>query len=207
MDREWLKDYIRDNHTDVSEHLLRFHDIAVGMNAHKVLEIGVRSGESTRAFLTAMLQTGGHLVSVDIEPTTYKPPEEALGHWTFVQGDSATVPIPHDSYDIVFIDGDHSFEATIKDLERVTSLLKQHGAIFLHDVLPIPGFGALEAVVRVMICQTTEPWFFSIIQENCGMGVLFRKHGQWVENVWKGYHHKNHDYRSTRDAFSPEQGS
>src|SRR5262249_16963201 len=111
------------NWSDIQDHLPRLHDAARGY----VLEIGVRSGVSTSALLAGVEEHGGHLFSLDINDCR---PFEGHPQWTFLQGNSLLMESPYPNYEVVFIDGDHSYEGALLDLF-------QHGSkgktVFVHD--------------------------------------------------------------------------
>lgn len=41
-----------------------------------------------------------------------------------------------ESFDLIFLDGLHTYEQTIKDIDNSLRIIKEHGAIFVHDCLP-----------------------------------------------------------------------
>lgn len=96
------------------------------------MEIGVREGISTSAILAGIEENGGHLWSFDINDCRVFD-----GHpdWTFMQADtiadSAKVraAIPSD-IQMLFVDGDHSYEGALSDLENFGPLARR---IFVHD--------------------------------------------------------------------------
>lgn len=109
--------------TDVHEHLPRLRAAARG----NVLEIGVRFGSSTAALLAGVEENGGHVWSVDIEDCSHL----FSGHpqWTFSQGNSRTMGRPKE-LDLLFIDGDHSYEGCLSDLKTFGPAAK---VIMVHD--------------------------------------------------------------------------
>ena len=44
--------------------------------------------------------------------------------------------INKDNFDIIFLDGLHTYEQTIKDIDNSLKFLKENGVIFVHDCLP-----------------------------------------------------------------------
>lgn len=42
-----------------------------------------------------------------------------------------------ETFDVIFIDADHSFESVKKDFESSLKILNKHGLIFLHDTDPV----------------------------------------------------------------------
>ena len=51
-----------------------------------------------------------------------------------VRGNSADVQLPTEGpFGLVFVDGDHSYEATLRDIERFAPLVRDGGVLLLHD--------------------------------------------------------------------------
>jgi cephalosporin hydroxylase len=117
--------------SDVVEHMGRFHDTVVDTNAQVVVELGVRSGNSTAAFLAAVAETGGHLWSVDIHLPEVPIEFHECGRWTFVLGDDLAVAsqVP-DAIDVLFIDSTHHYQHTLAELDLYGS---RATTILLHD--------------------------------------------------------------------------
>lgn len=114
--------------SDIVEHLPFLYGIGLG---HTVIELGVRSGNSTSAFLAA----GAELWSVDIDRPRV-PDEWHTTGWTFIQGDDCSpevlAQLPAE-VDVVFIDTSHSYEHTLRELNTYAPRVKHRGLIVLHD--------------------------------------------------------------------------
>lgn len=117
-----------DKNLDTHEHLPFLKSIAKG----KVMEIGVHCGVSTTALLAGVEKHGGHLWSVDVHPACryvwYGHPR-----WTFFcpwSGDAVTPELP---LDILFIDGDHSYQSVIGDLGKWVPEVRPGGLVLCHD--------------------------------------------------------------------------
>lgn len=111
-------------HTDIQAHLPRLKAAARG----NVLEIGVRYGASTSALLSGLEENGGHLWSIDVNDCSL-----FSGHplWTFIQGDSKSIdPRIPAKLDLLFIDGDHSYEGCLSDLKLYGPRAE---VVMLHD--------------------------------------------------------------------------
>lgn len=121
--------------SDIYEHLptlvalVEKHRAGPGL----VIELGTRTGVSTVAFLHALAGSGGHLWSVDLDP----PPD--LGkqkHWTFIQGDDCSPEVfaqmPR-MVDVVFVDTDHDYAHTLRELELYRWLVRPGGIMLFHD--------------------------------------------------------------------------
>jgi hypothetical protein len=130
----------RQKWSDIQDHLPRLYAAAKG----HCLEIGVRSGMSTSALLAGIEEKGGHLWSIDVEDCRVFD-----GHpqWTFLQGNSLLreieTALPDIQFEVVFIDGDHSYEGALIDLFL-------HGArgkkVFVHDT-DAPDYPGVRAAV------------------------------------------------------------
>lgn len=115
---------------DLRDHLPTLY--AFGKGA-RVIELGVRSGNSTSAFLAAQEVAGGQLWSVDIEPA-YVPAEWLETGWTFIQGDDlAVVDQLPDDVDVVFIDTVHTYTHTLAELMVYSDKVRPGGVIVCHD--------------------------------------------------------------------------
>jgi predicted O-methyltransferase YrrM len=101
----------------------------------RVLELGVRWGNSTSAFLLAAERTGGHVWSVDTMMPEVPEHWADSGLWTFICGDDLAVPVPDGGFDVVFIDTSHSYAHTLAELRRFVPLVRDRGTVLLHDTL------------------------------------------------------------------------
>ncbi len=132
--------------SDIYEHLPTFVSAVNDLNATRVIELGVRYGVSTIAWLYA-LEGKGHLWAVDCSFPVPAPgsvinnldPQGPLGvrtHWNFILGDfhsQGVLDLLPTEVDILFIDGNHVFEETLAELETYAPRVRQGGRIYLHD--------------------------------------------------------------------------
>jgi hypothetical protein len=135
--------------------------LAVATRAKMILEVGRHRGFSTLAFASALkfnemgwdehahnkqrpdidyakheARTPGHLFSIDIAAN---PAAEALiekhgltKYVHYINHDSKQCK-PTDVYDIMLIDGDHTFEGCTADMQNFIPFLKPGGYFILHD--------------------------------------------------------------------------
>jgi Methyltransferase domain len=89
----------------------------------RVLEIGSKDGGT----LWLWRQLAPEVVSIDIEPV----PFEGEGV-TLIQGDSHEVSLRGPSFDLIFIDGDHTYEGAKQDFQDFSPLAP---IIVLHDIV------------------------------------------------------------------------
>jgi predicted O-methyltransferase YrrM len=118
---------------DMKDFLPTLRSLAKG----QILEIGIRDGASTSAFLLGLEEKGGHLTSVDIQ--------DCSGLWTHPQWrvicqDSKACVFPDSSFDMALIDGDHSEASFQQDLENSLRWVRPGGLILCHDITPLPNF-------------------------------------------------------------------
>lgn len=126
--------------TDIRDHLEYFVETCVELDAKHVIELGVRNGNSTVAWLYGLDQTEGHLWSVDPDGRAVGtiPPER----WTFVFGldtDQTVIDQLPNQVDVVFIDTTHYYQHTLYELELYVPRVRPGGRVLLHDTeLEIP---------------------------------------------------------------------
>jgi len=116
-----------------------------------ILEIGVCRGSSTRILLKGInerIQEGlgsGHLWSIDKDDRENVVKNLELKKiWTFMLGYSSLMPekpnypvsrVEWDKkIDILFIDGDHSYNGVKADYQRYEPFVKDGGLILMHDI-------------------------------------------------------------------------
>ncbi len=109
-------------------------------SSQAILEIGVRGGVSTSAFLWGLRARAGHLWSIDLNPDCARLYAGDLA-WTFVCADSRdilrTLPELPAAVDLLFIDGGHEYETVHADLGNYAPLVREGGWILLHDLYPV----------------------------------------------------------------------
>lgn len=121
------------NWSDIVDHLPRLFEESQFPNV-SVLELGVRSGNSTAAFLAAAEKNNGHVWSSDI----FRPdvPDEWFEspYWTFVEGDDLQVgDLLPAIVDVLFIDTSHAYRQTLAELNMYAKRVRAGGVIILHD--------------------------------------------------------------------------
>lgn len=180
--------------SDINEHLPAFgHFVAeVGQDfrgrapdAHfgacKVIELGVRHGVSTIAWLHALSSVeGGHLWSVDRSFPGDDAPIRQVNvqpdRWTFVLGDDLgkhTLEALPDLVDIVFIDTAHTLAHTYRELCTYGLRVRPGGVILLHDTLENAvetGYPVRTAIDRFVSLHSLPPWTHR--PWNNGLGII-----------------------------------
>lgn len=133
--------------SDIYEHLPTFVQACEELDAKKVIELGVRYGVSTIAWLYGM-EDRGHVWSVDCSFPVAAPgsdvnlldsqgPLGVVPWWSFVLGydnwDAVLNMLPAKDVDIVFIDTQHTYKQTLLELELYFPRVRPGGRIYLHD--------------------------------------------------------------------------
>lgn len=170
--------------SDIQVQMPLLHGTARGYPGVKVLELGVRAGYSTVAFLAAAQEAGGHVWSCDVSP-----PEgsgacwEASGLWTFLLGDDLTVT-PEESPgvplrpDVLFIDTSHTCAHTLAELRRFVPLVAEGGVVLMHDTLLTwdrPEYQVAKALD--VFCGETGLAWAEISEPPYGLGMIERPNG------------------------------
>ena len=142
--------------SDVQYCMPRMHDAARSYPEVKVLELGVREGYSTSAFLAAAESAAGHVWSVDIDEPRVPAHWSASGLWTFTRADDLTLTWPAGMFDVLFIDTSHSYEHTLAELCRFVPVVRPGGTVFLHDT--IWGDRGVAGALHVFCAETGLSW-------------------------------------------------
>jgi len=104
------------------------------------LEIGVGTkAQSTRTILSALQENeNGKLISIDDSNGDRGINGGISQYWQLIVGDSHSErvfnQVKDKKFDILFIDGDHSYEGVKKDFEMYAPLVKDRGLILMHDI-------------------------------------------------------------------------
>jgi predicted O-methyltransferase YrrM len=158
-----------------------------GFSPHNVLEIGVAGATF---FLLSRLATGKK-VAIDVRDLRSKIHTFMFGHeWLYFQGDSQSEKMLEDvrayceTFDIIFIDGDHRYEGVKRDFENYRTLLSERGVILFHDVDPdhaLKAEGRLEVGrfwaelnegTKTMLCCTRSNGRLRFLDQTCHFGGI-----------------------------------
>jgi predicted O-methyltransferase YrrM len=129
--------------------LVRLHELARSPGIQSVLEVGMANGTSSVVFCDALADEGGHLTSID--PYQSVTPPQGYGsagihrvhelgfgsmHRLLDEPDYLALPRLVEEgtvFDMIFIDGYHSFDYTMVDLFFSDLLLRPGGILAFHD--------------------------------------------------------------------------
>ena len=177
--------------SDIQDHLWELYTWGRGWpNPHgaRILEIGVRTGNSTSAFLAALeVDRKGCLWSIDIAEPEVPPEWIDSGRWMFHQQDSlhpdAQAWVPPE-IDVLFLDGDHEYARVFGELMTYGPRVVPGGVILCHDTEymtgpsksikgPEPGLHHESAVGRALDTYASFRKLQWVNRPGCyGLGVL-----------------------------------
>lgn len=163
--------------TDIHQHLVTLYDLVLAIDAKRVLELGVRDGESTVALLEAVKKNGGRLVSVDIDPCEQARAmlkEYGISEgWEFHQGSDITfgegVWDRSKFFDLIFVDTSHEYSHTKREIELFEPMVRLGGLMVFHDTVSFP-LGVLKPIQEFL--STQNGYVFENHTHCHGLGIL-----------------------------------
>lgn len=122
---------------DSDQHLVTLFAVGLAARGKTYLELGVRQGRTTLPLLTAAAMNGGKLVSVDIRPTAFVPPEELAPFWEFVRKDALAFleEWNRGKIDVVYLDDWHAYPHVKRELELLDPHVGPSSVILVHDLM------------------------------------------------------------------------
>ena len=122
--------------SDIQGHMPFLRETIAAYDKPVGIELGVRSGQSTSAFLAGIAGNGGQLWSVDIDEPQVPPHWRDLPEWHLLVADDlspqAQAWLPAQC-DVLFIDTSHTVEQTMAELRLYVPRVKPGGVVLLHD--------------------------------------------------------------------------
>jgi SAM-dependent methyltransferase len=120
--------------SDIVDHLPRLYSEVSRRPGARVLELGVRTGNSTAALLAGAEAVAGHVWSVDRELPSVPDWWWSSPRWTYVFGDDVELArhLPND-VDVVVLDTSHEYEATRQELAVYLPKVRPGGVVLCHD--------------------------------------------------------------------------
>jgi predicted O-methyltransferase YrrM len=200
QDLQYMLAKTKFGHDTTDKHQLTFFALAMSIDAKRILELGVRDGNSTMPWLLAAKELGGFVDSVDLEPTSWLCPDTLNSYWKFTQSDA--IKFLEDcvdkqtQYDLIYIDDWHSYAHVKRELELVEDMITPSGIILLHDLMynnSQPDYNmelstadaqwAEGGPYRAVAELDPTVWEWATIPSNHGMTIL-RKKSQTIRTVF-----------------------
>jgi predicted O-methyltransferase YrrM len=122
---------------DSDRHKIVLFSLALNLHAKRILELGVRNGDSTLPLLLATaILPNSTLTSVDIADSGFRPPEQIAKNWNFIQTNSLEfLSRASGKFDLVFVDDWHGEDHVYKELCLLESLVDNSCLIVMHDTM------------------------------------------------------------------------
>lgn len=174
MDLEKLwKEKLEGRAWQVKDEFLSLLEFMQAQGIESVLEIGCYKGGTALGFV----EIGCNVTTVDIErqPEVSKIEAFNSNNFCFIYRDEIVQGLTGE-FDMLFIDGDHSYEACKKDYEEFSPYVKKGGLIVFHDILD-------NELHRNQGCEVWKVWdevrnedSFEFITDKTwgGTGVMFK---------------------------------
>ena len=197
---EYLLSKAKHGQDTTDKHLLTFFSLAVGMNAKRILELGVRDGNSTAPWLLAAKETGGMVHSLDLHPTVWQCPDAFKIYWKFIESDA--IKFLEDcvdagtQYDLIYVDDWHAYRHVKRELELIEHMISPSGIVLIHDLMYNNSQPDYHMELNTTDDQWAEGgpyravseldpavWEWSTIPINHGM-TLLRKKSQTIKTVF-----------------------
>ncbi len=120
--------------SDIEDHLETIYFETVRLKPKVILELGVRKGESTNTIAKAAKENQAKFYSIDINDCSRVCNYE---NWHFILGDSATQSKQIlEKIDLLFVDTNHEYEQTKKEIATWFPLLSDRATMIFHDTNP-----------------------------------------------------------------------
>ncbi|HUV45509.1 MAG TPA: class I SAM-dependent methyltransferase [Dehalococcoidia bacterium] len=160
--------------SDISDHLMTLYMLTKQLNLQSILELGTRTGKSTVALLLAAKEIGGTVTSIDIvDCPEAKAKVASLGltkYWRFIEVDDLllewNMPVDH-----LFIDTAHTYDQTLKELQKFEPYVNMGGVISLHDIVAFPD--VLQAISKYL-SERNDLQLYKYFNDN-GLAVIFKE--------------------------------
>jgi SAM-dependent methyltransferase len=120
------------------DEFMRLIDEAREIGVKEVLEIGTCRGGTAYLFYKLL---GANVTTIDVRPLLFTRavlPLVSRGKIRVIRGDSHSMKtlekVSNKKYDLLFIDGDHSYDGVKRDYEMYSRLVRPGGLIAFHDI-------------------------------------------------------------------------
>ncbi len=113
------------------------------VGATSILETGTNLGYSSSLFACGVRDNGGgNVYTIDVNKNAFLWENTTLEKYiTFIKGSSLDVELPTKSFDMLFLDSDHSYDTILKEVIRFDPMLKIGGLCIFHDTFFFDGIG------------------------------------------------------------------
>lgn len=131
---ETIQEYIHNNNSDISSHLDTIYMKVLEFKPKNIVELGVRSGESSKIFNYVNQEINSNIVGVDIDECDYS----FMKNGTFYKANDIIFyafyrSLYGNNIDVLFIDTSHYYEHTVQEINYWFPLLSHKALVIFHD--------------------------------------------------------------------------
>ncbi len=127
-------------------------------------ELGTQEGWFARRMLDFVNPKELHLFDIDLKPLYAKGDADLIARVQLHEGDSSTLlaQFPHDYFDWIYIDGDHSYEGVSRDIAVARTRVKPGGLLIFNDFTLWSPLECIDYGVPHAVCElvANEGWNF-----------------------------------------------
>ncbi|MGH2612577.1 MAG: class I SAM-dependent methyltransferase [Rhabdochlamydiaceae bacterium] len=161
------------SYSDTWQHMPTLYLLCLLKKPTIILELGCRTGNTALPMIYAAQQYGGHVYSVDVETwpeiKNFLVDKKTLADsWTFIESDDLKLewdkPI-----NFLYIDTSHTYEQTLKELQKYEPFLQPGGIITLHDICD----NDLSKAISDYFKNRKDIQYVRYFN-NCGLGVILK---------------------------------
>jgi cephalosporin hydroxylase len=176
---QWYRRVAADPSSDIAPHFSRMMRLVADHDVRTVVELGVREGHSTAAWLS-FLPADGQVYGVDL--VWLLPPRARLNPIVGDDLDPAVVAQVPERIDLLFVDSSHDYEHTRAELALYGPRVRPGGLVVLHDTANEhpeefePAIGPQDAFpVRRAMVEYAEERSYTYDDDPCsyGLGVIY----------------------------------
>lgn len=173
------------SHSDISEHMPRLKAFVERLKPRHIIELGVSTGNSTLAFLAGF---GAEDYPCRLDSVDISPVHGELGDWVgkipawrFHQANDLPYywELPSVA-NIIFIDTEHNYSQTIREINEYAPHLRRTGVMLFHDTDTRLGFTVNKAMLEF---SSKYDWVCYFWPNNNGLGVMYR--ADYAERIGK----------------------
>ena len=151
------------------------------VRARKIVEVGVGNGQTSFWLAHAAKENIGQYYGLEISGGRINKTKKTIERFgwdvpcNFIEVDTLKITAEWvlenigDSIDFIFLDGDHSEEAVIHEMEVLYPFLSSGGFVWLHDI-----YSSVQPAWQAIIGNENYDFKYIEIPYHFGMGVLWR---------------------------------
>ena len=135
-----LRSFLNEPHCDLGPNAQRLYDLVSPMKNARFMDLGVRLGPSSAIMSVDAKEKNNKVHGVDVHWDGFQSTGARFVNEDYMcyLADSVTLGKIWDEepFDVIFVDGLHTFEQCRKDVINSLNFLNLGGYLFIHDLIP-----------------------------------------------------------------------